>query len=250
VGEDKYQHVRFPHDKQKQLTRYICIPPHLAWFNEQEFMREIFPPEVMASDDWMQLTRRVILAPTNRIVDRINAEIAALMPADRPSKTYLSANKATDVDLYDPHSAIFAPENLQSINSAKLPPHELQLKVGMPVMCMKNLDVPNGICNGTIMIVERVDEAVVWCRVNTRFGQRLQPIVATHFAYRKGGFKFTRTQLPLRVAFSATINRAQGGRTTMWESMPCILCGHTVSSILPSRESHPPEGCASSATLP
>jgi hypothetical protein len=81
----------------------------------------------------------------------------------------------------------------------------------MPVMCMQNLDVPNGICNGTMMIVERLDPAVVWCRVNTRFGQRLQPIAPTKFIYSSNGFKFTRTQLPLRVAFAATINRAQGG---------------------------------------
>jgi hypothetical protein len=134
-----------------------------------------------------------------------------MMPAGRQSRTYFATNEADAFDLYDPHTAIFSPENLRDINPAKLPRHELRLVMGMPVMCMKNLDVPNGICNGSIMIVEKLDPDIVWCRINTRYGQRLHPFAPTKFVYKRGGFRFTRTQLPLRVAFCATINRAQGG---------------------------------------
>ena len=134
-----------------------------------------------------------------------------MMPTDRETYTYLSTNTADAYDLYDPTNAIFAASNLQTINPASLPAHSLTLRVGMPVMCMQNLDVPNGICNGTVMVVERLESSVAWCRVNTRFGQRLHPIAPTNFVYNHNGFKFTRTQLPLRIAFCVTINRAQGG---------------------------------------
>lgn len=135
-----------------------------------------------------------------------------MMPEDRESHTYLSTNTPDAYDVYDPSNApLAAIDNLQSINASNMPVHALTLRVGMPVMCMQNLDVPNGICNGTTMVVECLGTSIVWCRLNTRFGQRLQPIHPTNFTYNRNGFRFTRTQLPLRVAFAATINRAQGG---------------------------------------
>jgi hypothetical protein len=145
IGRDKYPHIQFPHDQTGKLTRYICIPRRFARYDESTFVREVFNPEILATLDPMELTKRVILAPTNRIVDRLNDLIVSMMPSDRPSKVYLSANQADNYDVFDPHSAVFSPENLQSISPTKLPQHRLRLKVGMPVMCMQNIDVPNGI---------------------------------------------------------------------------------------------------------
>jgi hypothetical protein len=76
---------------------------------------------------------------------------------------------------------------------------------------MLNLNVENGICNGTIMVVEKFSRDVAWCRVQSRYGEILYPFGASHFKYKSGILEFTRTQLPLRIAFAATINRAQGG---------------------------------------
>jgi hypothetical protein len=211
IGGDKIPHIRFPHDLTGRLTRYICIPRRFARYDEQAFVEEIYNRELLATMPPMQLLKRVILAPTNRIVDSINDKIVNMMPADRPNRVYLSTNKAEAYDVFDPYSAIFSAENLQSISPAKLPKHQLYLKVGTPVMCMQNIDVPNGICNGTLMVVECLGNSVVWCRAETRFGTRVIPIAPTEFTYKRGGFKFTRTQLPLRVAFCATVNRAQGG---------------------------------------
>jgi hypothetical protein len=102
-------------------------------------------------------------------------------------------------------------ENLQRITTSDLPVHKLTLKVGMPVMCIQNLDVSLGICNGTKMVVARLEPSVVWCRVNARDGEMLYPIFPTRHTYDHGGMGFTRTQFPLRVDFCSTINRAQGG---------------------------------------
>ena len=161
----------------------------------------------------MQLEQRasVIIAPTNAIVDRVNRQVTAMMPSDRASRTYLSVNTPDAYDVYDPTSAILATDNLQSIESVNLPCHALTLRIGMPVMCMQNLDVSNGICNGTTMIVESLGDNIVWCKVHTRYGLRSHPISPTKFTYSSNGFKFSRTQLPVRVAFCGTINRVQGG---------------------------------------
>jgi ATP-dependent DNA helicase PIF1 len=210
IGYDRYEHVQFPQDRQRRHTRYIRVPSCFARFDEDAFIAEVYDREVLGGDP-VRLANRVILAATNSVVDRVNRRITAMMPADRPSQTYLSVNTPDAYDVYDPTSAILATDNLQSIVSADIPVHELTLRVGMPIMCMQNLDVSNGICNGTTMIVERLDSSIVWCRVNTRYGQRLHPIAPTKFIYNSNGFKFSRTQLPLRVAFCVTINRAQAG---------------------------------------
>jgi len=210
VGMDQYAHVQFPNDRLRRHTRFIRVPSRFVRFDEEAFIREVYSREVLEGDP-MHLMSRVILSPVNSVVDRINRRVSAMMPSDRPSLAYLSVNTPDAHDVYDPTSAVFAIDNLQAIESADIPVHALNLTVGMPVMCMQNLDVANGICNGTTMIVERLSGNIVWCRVNTRFGQRLQPIAPTRFTYNSNGFKFTRTQLPLRVAFCVTLNRSQGG---------------------------------------
>jgi hypothetical protein len=73
---------------------------------------------------------------------------------------------------------------------------------------MQNLDVPNG----AMMVVTRLEQDVVWVMTNSRNGVVEMPIIPTVFDYDNGnGFKFSRTQLPLRIAFAVTIHRSQGG---------------------------------------
>jgi hypothetical protein len=44
-------------------------------------------------------------------------------------------------------------EHLQSIDLPSLPPSKLELKVGAPIMLLRNLLPQEGLCNGTCMVV-------------------------------------------------------------------------------------------------
>jgi hypothetical protein len=160
IGVDEVDHVAFPNDTVHQFTRYIEIPSWMARYNEMAFIREVFPPSVFNLPP-MELIRRVILSSVNVDVDRINLIIVDMMPADRPSRNYLSTNVAGEHDVHNPENAIFSPEGMQNIVSPTLPYHLLTLKVGTPVMCMQNLDVPNGLANGAMMVVTRLEQDVV-----------------------------------------------------------------------------------------
>ena len=87
------------------------------------------------------------------------------------------------------------------------------LKVGVPVMLLRNIDQKNGLCNGTklqvISLGNRVIEAVVISGSN--IGTRtFIPRIALIPSDKKIAFKFQRRQFPLAVCFAMTINKSQG----------------------------------------
>jgi PIF1-like helicase len=212
IGEDRIKHVPLPDDPNHKLTRYVRIARKYLRTNEPEFISEVFPPAIFNSAEPMAITKHVILASRNDAVDRLNTACTKLMPADSPSRTYLSTNVAGEHDRYNPENAIYSAQNMQNTNNADIPHHSLTLTVGMPVMYMQNTDVSNGLANGAMMVVTRLDSDIVWCLVNSRHGVLETPIIPTEFEFdNNNGYRFKRTQLPLRVAFAVTIHRSQGG---------------------------------------
>ncbi|XP_074374303.1 uncharacterized protein LOC141714698 [Apium graveolens] len=85
------------------------------------------------------LRSRVILTPTNIVVDEINTTI--LEKISGMVYTYLSQDSIDDAG-YDDNDFryIFSVEYLNSINMPCIPKHELKLKVGVVVMLMRNLN--------------------------------------------------------------------------------------------------------------
>jgi ATP-dependent DNA helicase PIF1 len=107
-----------------------------------------YPDFLRNMDNQSYFKDRAILAPTNAIFEQINDYILDLMPGDE--KTCLccdspcSANSAGGGP-----SDVHTPEFLNTITSSGLPNHVLKLKVGVPVMLLRNIDQNLGLCNGT-----------------------------------------------------------------------------------------------------
>ncbi|CAH9088778.1 unnamed protein product [Cuscuta europaea] len=55
----------------------------------------------------------------------------------------------------------FTPEFLNGIKCSGVPSHELKLKVGVPVMLMRNIDHSAGLCNGTRLLVTKLGEHII-----------------------------------------------------------------------------------------
>ena len=81
---------------------------------------------------------------------RVNAECTKRLPGE--SFTSFSADSIRDVD--DPSK--YPVEFLNTVAISGLPPHKLALKVGAPVLLMRNLNLRGGLCNGTRLIVRRM----------------------------------------------------------------------------------------------
>jgi len=95
---------------------------------------------------------KAILTPKNSIVRQINDYMLDLIPCE--AKMYLSYDSPLSTNLNgDAIDVVHTPEFLNTINTLGLPNHKLRLKVGVPVMLLRNIDQRSGLCNGTRLII-------------------------------------------------------------------------------------------------
>ncbi|XP_057310674.1 uncharacterized protein LOC130648635 [Hydractinia symbiolongicarpus] len=104
-------------------------------------------------------------------------------------------------------------EFLNSITPSGMPPHCLKLKTGAIVMLLRNIDINNGLCNGTRLIIRRLHDNCVDVEVLTgnAIGDKvLIPRVQLEPSDTGMPFVLRRRQLSLRLSYAMTINKAQG----------------------------------------
>ena len=156
----------------------------------------------------------MILAPRNVDVAAINSAILDLLPGEEHE--YLSADKVEyEEGVDDPYRQAVPVEMLRAISGSGIPPGELHLKVGCPVILLQNLEPALGLCNGTRLVVARMSVRVIEARI---LGGRhdgdlvLIPRISLSPSDSINGinFSFKRRQFPIQLAFSLTINKSQG----------------------------------------
>jgi ATP-dependent DNA helicase PIF1 len=105
------------------------------------------------------------------------------------------------------------PEFLNSLRTSGLPNHKITLKVGTPIMLMRNLDPADGLCNGTRLIVTKHENHVLEARVIAGKNQgqiMLIPRMEMTPSQSPWPFKLKRRQFPVVVSYAMTINKSQG----------------------------------------
>lgn len=153
---------------------------------------------------------RTILTGRNSDMDEMNKEILDRVPGD--SRIYLSADTVKTEGGADGNFQ-YPVEYLNSINVSGMPLHKLELKIGVPIMVLRNLDPAQGLCNGTRAVITQFKSRVLEVRIlggdfagKTAFIPR---ITITPSASELP-FKLCRRQFPVRIAMVMTINKAQG----------------------------------------
>ena len=121
------------------------------------------------------------------------------------------------VDLTDNNNMeqpqLYSPEFLKSLKIPGLPPGELKLKMGVPIMLLRNLNPSEGLCNGTRLICRGLHSKVIDAEIITgpHVGNRVFiPRISLTPSDTSLPFVLKRRQFPIRVAFSMTVNKAQG----------------------------------------
>ena len=123
----------------------IQIPREYLVDTLDELINSVFPQLEEGYADKYFVSKRAILTPVNENVDRINELIMDRFPGE--GKVYLSADSVAEEDLQNAYPTDF----LNSVTLFGMPPHSMTLKVGAPVMLLRNLRAGpgNGLWNGT-----------------------------------------------------------------------------------------------------
>ena len=111
----------------------------------------IYPNISLLHDDLSYFRTRAILAPRNDEVDFLNNLLLQRIQSEE--QVYYSCDSALPLDesiTHDP--SLCTLEYLHSLNFNGVPPHILYLKVGAPVILLRNLDQSVGLCNGTRLL--------------------------------------------------------------------------------------------------
>jgi ATP-dependent DNA helicase PIF1 len=154
------------------------------------------------------LVGRAILTPINVDVEKISDIVMDRLPGD--PYIYTSADS---VDLTEGQPQLYSPEFLRSLQIPGLPPGELKLKIGIPIILLRNLNPSEGLCNGTRLICRSLQNKVIDAQIITgsHVGRRVFiPRITLTPSDANLPFVLNRRQFPVRVAFSMTINKSQG----------------------------------------
>lgn len=142
----------------------------------------------------------------------INAAALGVFSGD--TFTYLAADKMSEDDHMDSSITNRYPnEYLNSLDPPGLPPFRLELKVGCPIMLLRNIAPKNGLCNGTRMMVVRCGSRIIEAMILT--GEKAGnlefiPRISLTPSSSEFPFRMTRRQFPVRLAYAMTINKSQG----------------------------------------
>ena len=173
----------------------------------------IFPRlEVVGTMTPEFLTEHVILSARNDDVSAINAAALQMCPGE--TLKYLAADKMSDADEIDRTiTNRFPNEYLNSLNPSGFPPFMLELKVGCPIMLLRNIAPKDGLCNGTRLMVVRCGVRVIEARIlnGDKSGDLVFiPRISLSPTTSELPFQMTRRQFPIRLTYAMTINKSQG----------------------------------------
>jgi ATP-dependent DNA helicase PIF1 len=156
---------------------------------------------------------RTILCCLNKDVDTVNHKVLQEFPGQ--SQVFYSADSIPTSELSGEDDPLlnYPIEYLNEINCTGMPLANLEVKIGCPIMVLKNLDAAHGLCNGSRGILTRCRNRVLEVELITgsHAGQKVFiPRTSNMPTEDQVAFKFNRRQFPIRVCFAMTINKSQG----------------------------------------
>lgn len=109
--------------------------------------------------------------------------------------------------------SMYPQEYLNSLRIAGLPNHELELKIGAPIVLLMNLAPSKGLCNRTRLIITQLCARVIEGIIITgnHIGEKaFIPRICMRPTETTLPFSFKRVQFPVFFCYAMTINKSQG----------------------------------------
>jgi len=156
------------------------------------------------------LAGRAILIFRNERVNDYNNILWEKMPG--VEHRYEAVNHV-NIGEYAAAAEPFAVEYLPSICLASIPPSSLRLKIGAPLIPIRNLSPMEGLCNGTkirVVGIRRTGLEVAILGIMFDGMIRLLPRIKLTPTNEDLPFILERTEFPVRLCFAMTVYKSQG----------------------------------------
>lgn len=188
------------------VTKEISFPSNFCQLETSlsELIAKVYPGIHINYKNHEWLNERAIMTAKNDDVNKINYQILHQLPGEIVQ--YKSIDLVTEMS----EAVNFPIEFLNSLEPHGMPPHVLKIKIGAPLMVLRNLDPPK-LCNGTKVVIKNLTpnllEAII---ISGKFKGETVLIPRIPMITADSTIEFKRLQFPVRLAFSITINKAQG----------------------------------------
>ncbi|CAN1249082.1 ATP-dependent DNA helicase pif1 [Linum perenne] len=194
----------------------ILIPPDLMVGKHlgpiQDIVKATYPDILHNYQNAAYLASRAVLAPHHDMVHKVNAHVLSLIPGEEI--TYLSSDS---IDSEKGKQNVIHPEFpnelLNSLQIPGFPDHEIKLKVGVPIILLRNIDQAAGLCNGTRMVVKLLGQWFIEAEIisGSNIGESVfLPRMTLTTEYLSLNIVLSRRQYPVAICFAMTINKSQG----------------------------------------
>ena len=201
------------HGRQTDDDSNVTLPDsfHCAENSLQSLVHAIYPGvDQLPHPPDQYFCERMLLTARNEDVHKTNAHVLQRFPGE--AQIYTSAD-SIDYSGDEQEVVLYPVEYLNGINASGLPLAKLTLKVGCPLIILRNLNPGQGVCNGTRGVLTKMTRRVLEVRLLTgeNAGQCiLIPRITLSPSDMQLPFQLKRRQFPVSLAFAMTINKSQG----------------------------------------